>query len=341
MDGSSAPRSNPEQRAAAWAIVLAAGEGSRLRTLTTTASGVAVPKQFCSLRGGPSLLTETLQRAAAVAPGSNICTVVARQHAMWWRQALKSLPRGNVVVQPENRGTAIGILLPLLGILDRDPDARVVVLPSDHHVVDEPVLRGALTRAMGLLEELRSGVLLLGIAPDEADPGLGYIVPARPSIDLSPVSQFVEKPPVHEARRLIERGALWNAFVVVARGRALAELLARRNPWVLERLQAARRRGAAAIATLYRGLAPIDFSHHVAVGSESALTVLRVPPCGWTDLGTVERLQSTLGRAGECAPAPSRFRARGRLSLQRQHAEWQSRLRGLAAYAEPERAMAP
>lgn len=51
-----------------WALVRAVGEGSRLRSLTTTEAGLAVPKQFCSLRGGPSLLHEALQRAEAVAP---------------------------------------------------------------------------------------------------------------------------------------------------------------------------------------------------------------------------------------------------------------------------------
>ena len=51
-----------------WAIVLAGGEGSRLHGLTMTALGVAVPKQFCSLRGGRSLLSEALKRAEAVAP---------------------------------------------------------------------------------------------------------------------------------------------------------------------------------------------------------------------------------------------------------------------------------
>ena len=60
-----------------WAVVLAAGEGSRLQVLTTMASGVAVPKQFCSLGGGTSLLHDALKRASVIAPPERMCVVVA------------------------------------------------------------------------------------------------------------------------------------------------------------------------------------------------------------------------------------------------------------------------
>src|SRR5688572_7927177 len=83
-----------------WALVLAAGEGSRLRALTTS-NGVAVPKQFCSLHDGPSLLQEALHRAEAVAPRLRICTIVAAQHRRWWQGPLWSLPSQNIIVQPE------------------------------------------------------------------------------------------------------------------------------------------------------------------------------------------------------------------------------------------------
>ena len=70
-----------------WACpALAGGDGSRLRHLTTTAEGVTVPKQFCSLRGGPSLLREALERAKLVARRDRICTIVAAQHRHWWRR---------------------------------------------------------------------------------------------------------------------------------------------------------------------------------------------------------------------------------------------------------------
>src|SRR6267142_79373 len=102
-----------------WALVLAAGAGSRLSRLTTDASGTAVPKQFCSLNGGPSLLHEAMTRAHSLVPRDRLTMIVAAQHRRWWQSALWSLPAGNTIVQPRNRGTANGILLPLLSILRR------------------------------------------------------------------------------------------------------------------------------------------------------------------------------------------------------------------------------
>ena len=67
-------------RQGTWAIVLAAGDGTRLSTLTTDERGDAVPKQFCSMSGGLSLLQEALQRARRIVPRERVCTVVARQH---------------------------------------------------------------------------------------------------------------------------------------------------------------------------------------------------------------------------------------------------------------------
>ncbi len=74
-----------EPIAATWALVLAAGDGTRLRTLTTDAGGTAIPKQFCSLRGGPSLLQSALRRGASIATRDRICAVLAAQHERWWR----------------------------------------------------------------------------------------------------------------------------------------------------------------------------------------------------------------------------------------------------------------
>ncbi len=76
-----------------------------------------------------------------------------------------------------NRGTANGILLPLLHIEARDPDARIVISTSDHYVRDEPVLVTALESALGRLDNEVEEIILLGIHPERADPDLGYSIP--------------------------------------------------------------------------------------------------------------------------------------------------------------------
>ena len=324
-----------------WAIVLAGGEGTRLRSLTTTALGVAIPKQFCSLQGGCSLLHEALRRAESVASPGHICAVVSQQHRRWWGPGLAALPKANIIVQPRNCGTANGILLPLLYIMTRDPEARVVLLPSDHHVCNEQVLAASLQNAVQELSMRRDQILLLGIRPEEVDPDLGYIVPGSLDGAVSTVDRFVEKPDRSLASALVDDGALWNAFIVAACARALLELFVRRFPQVVIDMQRVVDQNqfspglSAAALDLYRDLPDIDFSRQVLQGAESMLRVLRVPRCGWSDLGTPKRLAETLqslpNPLGYLDEAPSE--QSGFLNLAAQHAQlFTAAAPGLSAY---------
>jgi mannose-1-phosphate guanylyltransferase len=282
-----------------WVVVLAAGEGRRLQGLTTTASGAVIPKQYCSLLGGPSLLQEALRRAQSIASVARICTVVADQHRHWWSQQAQSLPQDNIVVQPRNRGTANGILLPLLQILRRDPNARIVLLPSDHYFEDERELAHWLGDASSRVSSAAADILLLGFEPRSADPELGYIVPRQPlGSRCWTVGAFVEKPAPSRASELVRQGALWNAFIIAAEARTLLALYERHCGDIVRSMRAAVDRAAAgdmtALGALYQELPDIDFSRDLLEGAERPLRVLAVPQCGWSDLGTPERVAAVL-----------------------------------------------
>ena len=286
-----------------WALVLAGGEGSRLHGLTRNVHGVVVPKQFCSLQGGPSLLQEALQRAATVAPMQRVCTVVAAQHRQWWTSMVGYLRNRNVIVQPHNRGTAHGILLPLLRIAEMDPEAVLVLLPADHHVRNEEILIESLREAAELASAQPESIYLLGIEPDEPDAELGYILPASCSRGRpAAVLQFIEKPAQARARALIEQGALWNSFIMAASVRALLNLFDAAFDTAMKALQTLE---GAQLDEAYRHLRPVDFSRDVLSGNESVLRVLRVPRCGWTDLGTTSRVEATLRRLANDAIGPT------------------------------------
>jgi mannose-1-phosphate guanylyltransferase len=286
-----------------WALVLAGGEGSRLHGLTKNVHGAIVPKQFCSLQGGPSLLQEALQRAASVAPMQRVCTVVAAQHRQWWTSMLNYLPRDNVIVQPHNRGTAHGILLPLIRIAERDPDAVVVLLPADHYLRDEDVMSASLRRAAQEAHAQLDAIVLLGIEPDEADTELGYILPASTSREQpAAVLRFIEKPSDARARALLADGALWNSFIMAGSVRALLRLY---DVSFKATVAAMRTLDDAALARFYEHLASVDFSRDVLQGNEAVLKVLGVPSCGWTDLGTPRRIGATLRRLEDDAIGPA------------------------------------
>jgi mannose-1-phosphate guanylyltransferase len=310
-----------------WALVLAAGDGSRLKSLTTTHTGVAVPKQFCSLQGGPSLLQEALHRAEAVAPRQRICTIVAEQHRRWWEGPLWSLPASNVIVQPQNRGTANGLLLPLLHIAQRDPHARVVILPSDHYVRDESTLSRALRQTAARITPDTNELYLLGIGPDEIDPELGYIVPGtRDANGALRVAEFIEKPSITLARAMLERGALWNAFILAGAVHALISLFEQRFSSITSEMRAAVRQDATTLADalatseVYERLPELDFSRHILEGNEAILRVQPVPPCGWSDLGTPRRVAEALRRLPrEGRPLSTTILPTAYLSLAAQH----------------------
>ena len=196
-----------------WAVVLAAGEGTRLSALTINSRGEFIPKQYCSVDGHGSLLQRALARARRVAAPGRVCVIVAEQHRRHWRGCAWPLPLGNVIVQPSNRGTANGVLLSTLTIVRRDPCARIVFLPADHHVSDEPKLAIAVADALGSVTTDAATLALVGIEPDDPDPELGYILPGRVLPDGSrAVKEFVEKPHPARARELIKAGALWNGL---------------------------------------------------------------------------------------------------------------------------------
>jgi mannose-1-phosphate guanylyltransferase len=291
-----------------WCLLLAGGDGRRLSGLTTM-GGVTVPKQFCCLVGGPSLLQEALQRAQSISPPERVCAVVAATHRPWWCRQLHLLPEGNIIVQPRNRGTANGVLLGLLHILERDSGARLLLLPSDHYVADEARLAQAMLQAAGSQRSARAEIVLLGLQPRSADPELGYIIPGPESGSAyREVERFVEKPAFSVAQALAAQGALWNAFIVAAEGRALLKLFERRCPEVVKSMQAILQQvpmgpiRTRAFAEFYEDLGELDFSRHVLQGQEQYLGVLTVPECGWSDLGTPERVADVLS----AEPADSR-----------------------------------
>jgi mannose-1-phosphate guanylyltransferase len=239
------------------------------------------------------MLEWAVERALGVTTTERLVTVVAREHRSFFQPLAGGL--GTVVEQPSNRGTAAGILLPLLDICQRDPDATVLLLPSDHFVADEAALQEGLALAVERARADRKRTFLLGIEPDGPDTEYGWIVPAGGDR----VAAFVEKPGAPRAAELFAVGALWNAFMLASSARALVALFSRAVPGLLRSFRAARGRAdrERALDNLYALLPPTDFSRDVLSACAGDLGLVRAPACGWTDLGTPARLLGLLERA--------------------------------------------
>lgn len=286
-----------------WAVVLAGGDGRRVAGVTRDAEGHPVPKQYWPVAGGAPMLRWALARARRVAPPSRVLVVVNQGHRRYWELALADVFRHNVLVQPCNRGTAAGVLFALLAIGARDgPEAAVVFLPSDHYVANEAVLRQAVLTALAAGDADGQAVYLLGITPDAPEPDYGWLLPASTDV-VADVVRFIEKPPIEAILPLMARGALINSFVLVTRVDALLRVFARAAPDLLAALRGCLgcRAVSLGLARAYEAIASTDLSRDVLAAQPRGLRVVRVAPCGWSDLGTPDRLQPFLVDHGTAA----------------------------------------
>jgi mannose-1-phosphate guanylyltransferase len=272
----------------------------RLRELTALIAGRPIPKQYCRIDGEQSLLEATLERIAPLVPSDRTLAIVNRDHLGLAREQLGGLPTDNVLVQPENRDTGPGLLFSLLHLARRDPDATLAVFPSDHYVASDRAFLAAVARALEVVARQPERLVLLGIRPDRAETGYGYIE-ARIPADHGPggafrVRRFREKPSAEQARALVAAGALWNAFVMVFRVRRVLELLAERRP--ADFVALACLGDAVALTRGYATLRPWNFSSDFLAHIADELVVVEADGTGWTDWGTRESIERTLAARG-------------------------------------------
>ena len=181
------------------------------------------------------MLDHTLDRAACLCDPSRILTVVGRHHRNVLRTRAPRATDGAFIEEPANLDTAPGVLLGLVHAMHHDPDATVVILPSDHFVYPEWRFVAKVQVAIQAAERLSDRILLLGATPTGTEDEYGWVVPSddlgrQPAHRVFAVESFVEKPSPAEAARLYERGALWNTLVLVARARTLWDLACERLP---------------------------------------------------------------------------------------------------------------
>lgn len=286
-----------------WVIVLAGGEGRRVSAFTAHRNGDAVPKQFCRFRDDRTLLGSTIDRALHLVHRDRLMVVVLDAHQQWWQRDLQRISSENVLSQPANRGTAVGILHALVQIHLRDRSPRVIVMPSDHDIEREDVLLRSTLLASETARLFSDEVVLLGIVPSHVDCGYGLLVPGTEGYGASHrVRRFVEKPTLTTASQLISRGALWNSFIFASTGNALYDLFEETLPSLTRTYLQGIAMGNGdpdAFAMLFAEMPERDFSRDVLERSAPRLRVVAVPECGWTDLGTPARLASWLDRHRE------------------------------------------
>jgi mannose-1-phosphate guanylyltransferase len=284
-----------------WAVLLAGGDGTRLRDLTLKIAGDSRPKQFCRIVDGKSLFSQTRTRLEPLFSRDRHLFLVSRAHEKYYCDDLTGADDSCVIAQPGNRGTGIAIALATICILQRHPNAVVSFFPCDHYYSDEDSFRLTIRSAAACANAHPNSIILVGAKAEYPEIDYGWIEPGAvveeaPVGPLFRVNRFWEKPALHQAHTLLGNGCLWNTFVIIGRASTFLELLCSQVPEAV--LAVTRALADRDLDPAYGFLEAVDFSHDVLAHQPHRLLVLRDESSGWADLGTPTRVVHALARNG-------------------------------------------
>ena len=290
------------------AVILAGGDGSRLRSLTRVITGDERPKQFCPLLDGETLLDVTRRRVARGVSAENTYFSLNARHERYFRSILADTPQSRLSIQPENKGTTPAILYSLLQVAREHPDATIALFPSDHYFSNDHAFMTNVEKAFAAAEINPASLVLLGIEPDSAETSYGWIEPHESlfgplSGSVTRVRRFWEKPTPKTAHELMMRGCLWNSFVMVGKVSTILSMIRRSLPDLFRLFAAALKSKSAAqektaMRSVYVWINESNFSTEVLEKCPEELYVMRVGDIAWSDLGEPQRVLGTLNGLG-------------------------------------------
>ncbi len=211
-----------------YAVVMAGGVGSRFWPVSTP----EFPKQFHDMLGtGETLIQKTFSRLSQLIPTENILILTNKAYKDIVMEQLPFVDQNQVILEPDMRNTAPCILYAAMKIKAKNPDAVMLVAPSDHWIEDEVQFVANLQRTFDICQ--RENVLMtLGILPTFPNTGYGYIeFDKLDSSQVKKVVQFREKPDYVTARKFIQsRHFLWNSGIFIWSVSAILEAFSKFQP---------------------------------------------------------------------------------------------------------------
>jgi mannose-1-phosphate guanylyltransferase / mannose-6-phosphate isomerase len=271
-----------------YPVILSGGSGSRLWPL----SRKLLPKQLLTLVGHGTLLQQTISRVSDAAGFAPPVVIANEEHRFIIAEQMRAdgiAPKA-LLLEPVGRNTAPAVAVAALRLLQDEPDALMVVTPSDHVIADPTAFQAAVDRAA---PAARAGFLVtFGIVPERAETGYGYIAPGDTLAecdDVHAVARFIEKPDAKSAERYVGAGYLWNSGIFMFAAATYIDELQRLRPDMVtscrEALAAAKtdadfvRLDKAAFAAC-----PADSIDYAVMEHTTRGAVVRVS-MGWSDLG--------------------------------------------------------
>ncbi|QOD62234.1 mannose-1-phosphate guanylyltransferase [Polaribacter haliotis] len=195
-----------------YAVIMAGGIGTRFWPISTSKH----PKQFHDVLGvGQTLIQRTFERINDLVPSKNILIATNENYEDLVLKQLSKVNKNQVLLEPAMKNTAPCILYAALKIYDQNPDAVMLVAPSDHWIDDENEFTKNIKTSFDACAE-KDILMTLGIQPDTPNTGYGYIQFKKETSEIKKVRNFTEKPDLQTAQKFLESGDyLWNAGIFV------------------------------------------------------------------------------------------------------------------------------
>ena len=219
-----------------YCVILAGGKGRRL----WPTSRQDMPKQFIDFFGtGRTQLQQTWDRFAKVMPKENILVCTTKTYEPIVKEQLPDLVERNMLIEPVNRNTAPSVAWANMRIKRKNPDANIVITPSDQLVQNEESFMRSLETGLGYVTE-NEVLLAIGVRPTRPEPGYGYIQMGDMSCkpEVYRVKSFTEKPERQFAKMFMESGEFyWNTGIFIVNSRYLTKSFEDIFPSVLRNLK--------------------------------------------------------------------------------------------------------
>lgn len=282
-----------------YVLIMAGGVGSRFWPKSRN----SYPKQFIDILGlGKSLLQLTYERFLKICGAENIYVLTNEQYIGIIAEQLPGLSADNILAEPSRNNTAPCIAYASFKIAALNPDAKVIVAPSDHLILDERTFLEKIHSALEFTAE-RDALLTLGITPSRPDTGYGYINYERQEVNgVHKVSRFLEKPNLQKAIEFVSSGDyVWNAGIFIWRVSSILTAMEKHAPELFQLFS----KGNDFYNTpdeneFIRKNYPLspNISIDYAI-MEKAGNVYTVPgEFGWSDLGTWASLYEVMDKDG-------------------------------------------
>lgn len=207
-----------------YCVIMGGGVGSRFWPY----SRKNMPKQFIDFLGtGRTLLQMSFDRVKGIVPASNIIVVTNKDYRDLVLEQLPELDETQILLEPARRNTAPCIAWAAFHIHALNPDASIMVSPSDHLIFNEDIFRRDIINGFEFIES-HDALLTLGIKPNRPETGYGYIQIGEKSDaeGISQVKTFTEKPDIEIARIFVESGEFfWNSGIFLWSAKSIIKAL--------------------------------------------------------------------------------------------------------------------